>query len=501
MPGMFDDLIPTRGAAPPPRATSFDDLIPAKKPARKYGATATFDAAVPLMDEYKAGLSAGYNALTGQGSFGDNYKAARDRQAQAEQEFTSEHPVGANALRTYGAATTMLAPGGASLKVAQGGKLAANALRGAVVAGGTGAAYAAADKGTVEERLRAGVEAAYNPVVLALGALGGGLGTAGKPKVKTIPGKVPTLGELTTQRKAAYDAVKKSGHTYDAASFAGMVNDLKSRLAKEQFDPDFHKPVQTMLDKLDEKVKAGFAPSLSEMDELRKFMEKNVTGDKNIRRLGGVMKRGLDEFIDKQGGQGAALIAKARDLYKREMKVTEINKALDKSKKQARKTGSGGNYDNATRQKMDTILEKNPFLTAEEKAALENIVMGDKGQNAMRAYGKTSPLSGGLSAQLNLYGGIATGGLGALLHSAPSSAAKIAADNITRTKVNKLLELMAAGGTREQLIAIRNQARTVQGPAGSALQKIIEARLARLAGVAGAMAPQAAAARPARSER
>lgn len=510
MAGMFDDLIP-RGAARQPAAGKpgmFDDLVPAPKKAkgslagaligsndRLAGGTATFDSAVPLMGEYKAATIAGMNALTGHGSFGENWTAERARQQQVQQGFTAEHPIGANALRTYGAATTMLAPGGAALK---GGSFAGNALRGAVIAGGSGAGYAAATTpGTAEERLKAAADASHNPLTLALGAVGGAAATKAEPKV--IPGKPPTQAELTTQRKAAYKAVEKSGHQYDAGSFAGMVNDIKASLAKEDFDPDFHKPVQLMLDKLDAKVKAGAAPTLAQMDALRKFVNKNVKGDGNIKRLGGVISRGIDDFIDAQGGDAAALVGKARDLFKRESKVAEVNKAVDKSARQAKRSGSGGNYDNATRIKMDGILEKNPYLTGDEKAALENIVMGDKGQNAMRAYGKTSPLSGGLSAQINTGFGIMTGGVSGLLHSAPSSVAKLAADNITRTKVNRLLDLMASGGTKEQLIAIRNQARTVPGPAGSALQKMAAARLARAAGVGGVAlsAPASASAQPA----
>jgi hypothetical protein len=326
--------------------------------------------------------------------------------------------------------------------------------------------------------------------VLAAGALPGAFAGAfaGAPKPKV--GKAPTLPELTAARKAAYKDVEASGHTYTPEGFAGMVDNIKASLAKEQFDPDFHQPIQTMLNKLDAKVKAGYAPTLAEIDELRKFIGKNVAGagDKNQRRLGGVLMRGIDSFIDSEGGPAAALVGKARDLYKREQKVATVTKAQEKAGRQAKRSGSGGNYDNATRVKMDKILEDNPYLTAEERAALENIVVGDKGQNALRAYGKTSPLTGGLTAQLNLYGGLATGGLGAVLHSAPSSVAKLAADNITRTKVRNLVELMAAGGTREQLLAIQKQAATVEGPAGSALRKMAAARLARAGGVAGAVA-------------
>jgi hypothetical protein len=69
-------------------------------------------------------------------------------------------------------------PSGASANLLANSGRAVNALRGATTAGLTGAAYAAADRGTGAERLRAASETAKNPLVLGLGAAGGAVGPA-----------------------------------------------------------------------------------------------------------------------------------------------------------------------------------------------------------------------------------------------------------------------------------------------------------------------------------
>jgi hypothetical protein len=358
--------------------------------------------------------------------------------------------------------------------------------------------------GVAGEGAREGVQAmGGNQLAQAAAQFGGNLLGGAAAAVRTVPklpapkpkGPASPLPGLTAERKAAYEAVKQSGHRYSPEDFSGMVENIKGRLAKEQYDPDFHEPARKMVAKLEAKVARGEGPTLAELDKLRSFARKNVekVGDKEQRRVGGVIGRGIDEFIDAQGGEASALVGKARGLYKREQKVAEVTRALQKGERQARKSGSGGNYDNATRQRMDSILEKNPYLSADERAALENIVMGDRGQNALRAYGKTSPLSGGLSAQVNALGAIGTLGAGAVLHSIPSSAAKIAADNITRQKVKRLIDLMAAGGSREDLLAAQRQAGQIKGPAGAALRKIIAKQLRQIPVREGALVAATAA--------
>jgi hypothetical protein len=454
------------------------------------GFMANVNRAIPLADEAAAGIQAGVNVLSGRASAAHPIQAFNNALAQQrgyEDTFDAEHPNVAALGRGLGMAGTVALPGG---QAAAAPNALARVAQGTATAAGTGAAYAIADRGTAPERLKAGVEAAINPLNLAFGALGARVGVA--PKAK--PAKPPSLSELTTARKAAYKDVEQSGHKFNAQAFGGMVDDLRAQLAKEQFDPDFHPTVQTMLARLDAKVKQGYAPTLAELDNLRKFVSKNVAGvgDKNTRRLGGVIMRGIDGLIDSEGA-AAEIVGKARDLYKRESKVSAVTEAVQKGRKAAAKSGSGANVDNAIRQKLDKVLEKTQNLTSDERAALESIVYGGPVQNTARAVGKMSPLSGGLSGMLNTLAAHATGGA-SLAFSVPASVAKVGADAATKTKVRNLIDLMAAGGSREQLLAAQKTAQQIDGPAGQALRKLIAARISRVGGVASG-APSASPAR------
>jgi hypothetical protein len=114
--------------------------------------------------------------------------------------------------------------------------------------------------------------------------------------------------------------------------------------------------------------------------------------------------------------------------------------------------------------------------------------MGTRGQNAARQVGKFSPSGNGLSQWFNL-GAVATAGLPGLAIPVIGQGAKMTAEAMTRGKVKGLIELMAAGGTREQLVAAQRVAQDIKGPAGAAIRKMVAAKLSRVAAIAGG-APQ-----------
>lgn len=449
------------------------------------GAMAQVNRGLGIGDEMAAGFQTGANLLAGRvpvSQAGEGYRNALAAQRGYEGDFEAARPRAAALARGTGSAATVAVPGA---KAVQSTNMLANMARGTVAAAGTGAVYAAADAGTARERVKAASDAALNPLNVVFGAMAGRAGTAPIPRAA----RPPNEAQLTKQRKAAYKAVETSGHRYSAEDFAGMVGDIKTRLAKEGYDPDFHEPARKMVAKLEGKVANGIAPTLAELDKLRSFARKNVekVGDGEQRRVGGVIGRGIDKFIDAQGGEASSLVTKARDLYKRELKVQQVNKAVRKAERQTRKSGSGGNSDNNLRSKMDSILEKNAYLTDDERDALESIVMGGPAQNAARSLGKMSPLSGGLSGMINTIAAAGTGGASLAL-SVPATGAKIAADMTTKAKVRGLIDLMAVGGTKAQLEAAMRRAQTVEGPAGQALRKLIAAKIAQGGGVTQASA-------------
>jgi len=194
------------------------------------------------------------------------------------------------------------------------------------------------------------------------------------------------------------------------------------------------------------------------------------------------MIAGLDNFIDNAGaGQvisgnaadAAGTIRTARDLNTRVRKIETVNDAVEGARLRAGSTGSGGNVDNATRQNLRRVLEDTPNFSPQEKAALESIVLGGKGQNLLRLVGKLSPSGNGLMAAGNLGAAAAAGPLGAVPGMA-GIVSKLAADGMTRAKVAQLVEMIASGGAP----AVTTQVASRLPPAAAA-------KLARAAGVAG----------------
>ena len=233
----FDDLIPASGSKtdqPKGASLSFDDLIPKKKRKRNVygeieGAMANVNRGLSIADEMAGAFKAVGDVATGrskvnllklgegvlrsaagdyvggsnvlaQSGVGDAYRKAMAEQRQTEDEYMQDRPMAANLAKGVGMAGTMVVPGG------QAGNLLAasrpmNVARGVTGAMTTAAGYAAADRGTTEERLRAANAAAFNPVTIGLGALGGALApTAPKPqRVKPVSKDVKLLAEEGVQ--------------------------------------------------------------------------------------------------------------------------------------------------------------------------------------------------------------------------------------------------------------------------------------------------------------
>ena len=149
------------------------------------------NAAIPLADEIAAGIQTGANALTGKIDFGKqpgeavnalakDYKQSMGKQRSYEAEYDRRAPIAANLATGTGNALTMLVPGGKATQALATAPRAVNMARGAVVAGLTGAAYAATDRGTVGERVAAASRAVRDPLTLAMGAGAGALAPARK---------------------------------------------------------------------------------------------------------------------------------------------------------------------------------------------------------------------------------------------------------------------------------------------------------------------------------
>lgn len=165
-------------ASAPPKAKPKDSLL-----TKATGFMANVNRGLGIGDEIAGAVQGTINAVQGKSN---PYAAGMQKQRATEDRFQETN----HTLAALGRGIGNVAPG--LIPVAGTSALAgraANAVSSAATAGLSGAAYAAADRGSAGERLKAAGEAARNPVSLGLGAAFGAAAPAmaRAPKAKVRP--------------------------------------------------------------------------------------------------------------------------------------------------------------------------------------------------------------------------------------------------------------------------------------------------------------------------
>jgi hypothetical protein len=267
---------------------------------------------------------------------------------------------------------------------------------------------------------------------------------------------VPSLDDLVTQKNAAYGTVDASGAQYTPQQLAGLKQGIADDMAAGRMHPAINPKVSAVNDIIADDLAKG-PMTISDLDRTRQVVGNKVfqnapTADDA--RLGGQMLQNFDEFIDATppwvGGDNTAAVAalkKARELNRRVEKTRLIEEALTKADRQAAVTGSGGNIDNATRQKFNSILNNKRLsrnFTTEEKAMMDRLARGTEVGNKLRLAGKLSPQGSGLMAALGIGGAMTNPILG--IPALVGIGAKAGADRTTRKMADALLNSVKTGG-------------------------------------------------------
>lgn len=255
------------------------------------GASATFNESIPLADEYLAGMGTIADTLQGKGSFGDNWKTRRARQAGEVDQFKADHPTGANAMTAlgYGAQVVpALMTGGGSVApqvesaatktIAQrAGRVTMTGARNATVGAAYASGNAAAGRGTAQERLDAAGHAVLPGAIagLTLPVAAAGVSMTGK-----LAGRV--AGATTRTAVRAVNNVASKG---PSGPFLDPAKEVLKRLA-ETLQGDGLGPEQINA-ALSEWQRVG-APSPAFMD----IVAKNGGGQKTMALIRGAGMQG-----------------------------------------------------------------------------------------------------------------------------------------------------------------------------------------------------------------
>ena len=216
-----------------------------------------------------------------------------------------------------------------------------------------------------------------------------------------------------------------------------------------------------MIDDMEQTYPGMFAtpgsPTLSELDHLRQRVRADLgkLSDANA-DYGEMIIDRIDAFIDAAGPAhmvagnpraAADAIRTARKANTQFRKAELLEYELDKARRQAEVTGSGGNVENTVRQAINRILNKPAQLrsfTKEEQAIMRQIAApGSTRQDILRLTGKLSPAGNGLMAALSL-GATAWDPMMAI-PAATGIAAKKASESMTQNRVNSLEQLVRTG--------------------------------------------------------
>ncbi len=456
------------------------------------GFMANVNRGLGIGDELAAAAATAGDIVTGKAALPgvvDAFKGNMLKQRQIEDEYRADRPKTAALALGTGNALTMAAPTGPGAAAFTTGGKAINALRGATVAGLSGAAYGAVDRGTLEERAGAAATAARDPVTLGLGAAVGSL-AGHRPRAERAP--APTVDDLRAQKDAAYKAVDESGVGYSAEQFKELTSEIIAEVGAARFNAKLHPKAAAMLDYVSDLANqaVGTAPTLSELDDLRKVIGRDVASspDAGERRMGQIMRNKIDDFIESMG-EGSDDLLRARELNTRVKKLEALDQLDEAAIDRASTGGTGSNIDNTTRQNVRRFQDKTNNLTTSEQAAAQRVIRGTPGQNALRAVGRLSPEGGTVSA----IGSLVTGPISGGTLPAAGFVARRVADAITKRNVEELRRIIATGdegaqevvkqlqvsGADDLLPQLANDLSVVAGVEGAAARAPIEIDVSR----------------------
>jgi len=305
-----------------------------------------------------------------------------------------------------------------------------------------------------------------------LGALGGAAGNVAGEALASGVGKVAGLFNRQPQIPALDDVSQAARSAYQRAEQAGViftpqaVDKLRSNVVRDLTDIGFDPALQPGAAAIVNRLNAleGQNLTLTGLDTLRKvasngFLPGNRSNNMAISRIiekidDIATNPGADDILAGDSKAASSALKEARELWSRQAKATRVEDAVNRADLRASSTGSGGNVDNATRQNLRRLLENPRGFTADERAALETVVRGTPTQNALRLAGKLSPSGNGLMAALGVGGAMVNPAVGAL--SLGGMGAKAIADRGTQQNVQKLVDIILAGGNRSAAEAAPN---------------------------------------------
>ncbi len=280
---------------------------------------------------------------------------------------------------------------------------------------------------------------------------------------KSLTEAAPLPEDLKTISRGIYKELDESGVKVKSAAYKNAVKNIRTAAKSQGLSERTTPRAAGLLADLEDVI--GTAPSLSEIDDLRKVaggVAKSL--DRTEAAIGSRVVQEMDDFLDKitdksiisgtiAAGEVAPKFKAARNLWGRARKSELITESIEKATRRA----SG--FENGLRVEFDKILNNkklNRFFNDGELDAMRDLVKGDRAQNFAKLIGRFGFSEGrSTNTLLSLLGGgvgAFAGGIGgAFVVPTIGQASRVIAQKITKNKAQFIEAITRAGSDGEAI--------------------------------------------------
>jgi hypothetical protein len=306
---------------------------------------------------------------------------------------------------------------------------------------------------------------ALEPWARIAGGVAGGV-AAGRAGQGRLPGRDVTPGQVETRAAAGYQSPEVGTLIFQPQALDTLATNISGALRRSKSNERLAPATNALVDDLRTPVN-GVWHTYEDLQTTRELFQKQAGNFANPQeaRAATVALRELDNYIDNipqrdllagQGAQASATLQRSRADYAAAKTAERVAEKIQNAELQAASTYSGGNVNNATRQKLRTLLtsrKQGRGLTDDELALIEANVRGSPTGNVARAAGKFLGGGGGMQAFNTMGAGGATGAflggpIGALIGMAVPIAAgqtsRRIGDALTRRRANQIVQAILA---------------------------------------------------------
>lgn len=259
-----------------------------------------------------------------------------------------------------------------------------------------------------------GADIALVPLAAEMQALSAARRPKAVPAPVAVPkAAVPTTTAISDASQAAYKRAADAGVVIAPQSLTRAAQAVRQAAARENLNPKLHPKAAAAVEHLEEIAAKGEPLSLEQADQLRQVIKDAESSiDKADRRMGGVMRRRFDTYLEQLGPQDTLAgrtpealeaLKDARALYRRKGNSEMLDEMVRKAEVNAGAKYTQAGMEHALRsefKKLSLNEKKMRMFVPEQRAAIEKVAKGGPVENFMRNVGKFDPTQGGMSAVL-----------------------------------------------------------------------------------------------------